>query len=200
MSTHCRQLMCLSLLVNQLMCLPPLVNQLMCLPLIVYQQIASAQSTNVTDVAEQSVSINMFTTSPGTRPPPCQSAEQIKYELSPRLKLLKACHAEQIWLAGAIPEHKCGDFRGSALVRQRNGITSLRTSANKLCILHINRGTDYQPVIPSFVTKDGGSVLHDYQIAVIQHQNLVTRYFTRYRPKGGGEEEEEDLKYLEQSG
>ncbi len=26
------------------------------------------------------------------------------------------------------------------------------------CILHINRGPDYQPVIPSFVTKDGGPV------------------------------------------
>ena len=55
---------------------------------------------------------------------------------------LKALSHLADWLAGAIPEHKFVVFRGSVLVLQRNGITSLRmvvhrqdivrTSATKL--------------------------------------------------------------------
>ena len=38
---------------------------------------------------------------------------------------------EPIWLAGTIPEHKFVDFRGSVLVRPRNGITSVSTVAHR---------------------------------------------------------------------
>ena len=40
-----------------------------------------------------------------------------------------------------------------------------------LCIMYINMDTDYQPVIPRMADL----WLHDYQIAVLQHQNLVTQ-------------------------
>lgn len=71
--------------------------------------------------------------------------------------LLKACYTQPIWLAGTISEHTFGDFRLSVLVRQRNGITSLkmvvhaqdmvRTSAKKLATAGDGRYTFFNILI-----------------------------------------------------